>query len=174
MIHSSMTTKSKAVNGKAKGNNFERKIANLLSDRFKTHLKVEKGFQRNPDSGSFYGGSNARRTTTHNLDYAVFGDLICPRDFKYTLECKHYKSAPTFQSVFDQQVTQWDGWLAQAKQDSISAGKAMMLIIKYNNVKEIVFLDSPLDEVECQLKYKGYYGYKLETVLANEDTFFFT
>jgi len=173
MIHSSMTTKTKAVNGKSKGNSFERKIANLLSDRFKGYLKEDKGFRRNPDSGSFFGGSNTRRQETHNLDYAVFGDLICPRNFKYALECKHYKSAPTFQSVFDQQVTQWDGWLVQAKQDSINAGKEMMLIVKYNNVKEIAFLSKPLKDTDYQLRYKEYYVYKLESVLAHEDAFFF-
>lgn len=174
MIHSSMAIKTKTVNGKQKGNSFERKIANLLSDRFKEYLKEDKGFRRNPDSGSYFGGTNTRRQETHNLDYAVFGDLICPRNFKFALECKHYKSAPSFQSIFDHDVKQWDNWLAQAKQDSINAGKDMMLIVKYNNVKEIVFLDHPLIDVPIQFLYKDKYCiYKLETVLEHEDEFFF-
>jgi hypothetical protein len=107
------------------------------------------------------------------LDYAVFGDLICPRIFRYTIECKHYKSAPTFQSVLEQQVAQWDGWLAQAKQDSISSGKDMMLIVKYNNVKEIIFLSEEIVGLECQIKYKEYYIYKLESVLRLDNLFFF-
>ena len=35
------------VNGKDKGSTFERKIANLFSNRFKDFLKIEKGFRRN-------------------------------------------------------------------------------------------------------------------------------
>jgi hypothetical protein len=76
------------VNGKTKGNAFERKIANLLSDRFKDYLGVEKGFRRNPDSGSFFGGKNVARVDQYSQDYAIFGDLICPKEFnKSTDDC---------------------------------------------------------------------------------------
>ncbi len=44
------------VNGKQKGNGFERKIANILSERFKEHTGLEQAFRRNIDSGSFFGG----------------------------------------------------------------------------------------------------------------------
>ena len=109
-----------AVNGKQKGNGFERKIANLLSETFEPYLGISNGFRRNPDSGSFWGGSNLHRTLTHDTNYAVFGDLICPKNFKYSIECKHYKTAPSLQAIINQSVKQWDTWLEQAEQDRIT------------------------------------------------------
>ena len=78
-----------AVNGKQKGNGFERKIANLLSETFEPYLGISNGFRRNPDSGSFWGGSNLHRTLTHDTDYAVFGDLICPDRKSTRLNSSH-------------------------------------------------------------------------------------
>ena len=160
-----------AVNGKSKGSAFERKIANLLSARFEAALGVKNGFRRNPDSGSFFGGSNKSRTESYSMDYAVFGDLICPRNFTYSVECKHYKSPPSFQSVIKHTVTQWDGWLSQATQDAVSSNKAMVLIIKYNNVDIMVFLNSPLDG-KYHTKYKDYYIHLLDDWLAQPDAHF--
>ena len=106
-----------AVNGKQKGNKFERDIANKLSDRFKAHTGIEKSFRRNPDSGSFFGGTNIQRMDIYDTDYALYGDLICPRNFNFSIECKHYKNAPPLNAIMTQKVTEWDTWLSQAAQD---------------------------------------------------------
>jgi hypothetical protein len=160
------------VHGKAKGSSFERKIANLLSERFETKLGQKNGFRRNPDSGSFFGGSNSTRTENYNLDYAVFGDLICPRNFRYSVECKHYKSPPSFKSVISHNVSQWDQWLAQAEKDAASSSRLMSLIIKYNNVDEIVFLRSPIENCHHG-RYQGYFLHLLEDWLKLLDDHFF-
>lgn len=164
-----------AVNGKNKGNSFERKMANLLSARFKSYTGLEQSFRRNPDSGSFFGASNQKRTETHDLDHANFGDLICPNNFNFSVECKHYKSGPTFTSIVKGSIPQWDKWLGQAKQDAINSKKDMLLIVKYNGVDEIVFLDSelPSDE-EPILIYQHYFVYRLKTFLEMNDKFFFS
>lgn len=162
-----------AVNGKNKGNTFERKIANLLSERFESATGVKQGFRRNPDSGSFFGGSNKRRTETHDLDSANFGDLICPKAFKYSVECKHYKTGPSFASVVKGKVTQWDGWIEQAKQDASESGKDMMLIVKYNGVDEVVFLSAPMLDLQLVLPYADVFGYRLDDFLKLNDTTFF-
>lgn len=164
---------AKRVNGKQKGNGFERKIANLLSERFAQHLGIAQAFRRNPDSGSFFGGSNTARTATHSMDYAVFGDLICPRNFRYSIECKHYKTAPSFQSIVEHSVKQWDDWLEQAEQDSKNSGKSLALIIKYNNVPEIVFTTAHLTDLKLGLKYKDYHVYQLKDFLGLIDSHFF-
>lgn len=162
------TTKT---NGKNKGNSFERKVANLLSDRFEPMLQIKNSFRRNPDSGSFFGGSNQQRTHTYNLDYAVFGDLICPKNFKFSIECKHYKSPPTFKSVISQNVTQWDKWLQQAEQDATSSNREMSLIVKYNNVDEIVFLRNPISGKHTT--YLNYCIHLLSDWLTLPDNYFF-
>jgi hypothetical protein len=161
------------MNSKNKGNTYERKMANLLSDRFKLLLNEDKGFRRNPDSGSYFGGSNKRKLETHNLDYAVFGDIIVPKLFKFAIECKHYKTAPTFKSIVCQKVTQWDEWIDQAVQDAISAQKEPMIIIKYNNVPDMVFLKHVLDQNKIILTYNNFNLYTLDWVLSQPDDYFF-
>lgn len=160
------------INGKNKGNSFERKIANLLSKRFSVRTGIEQSFIRNPDSGSFFGGSNQKRTNTHDLEMAVFGDLKCPKSFKFTIECKHYKSPPSFQSLVKGAVTQWDQWISQASQDSVNSGKKFLLIVKYNNVEEIVFTEDELLP-SALFKYKEKNVYRLVDILSLDDSIFF-
>lgn len=164
---------TKKTNGKQKGNTFERKCANLLSDRFKGITGIEKSFRRSVDSGSFWGGSNAQRMNTYDTATANFGDLVCPSNFKYTIECKHYKSAPTFKAIIEQNVAQWDEWISQASQDATNACKLPMLIIKYNNVPEFVFVDHPFDGIPESLKYGNFYAYSLDAIMKLNDCVFF-
>lgn len=166
--------KKKRVSGKSKGNSNERKISNLFSKRFAAYTGISQSFRRNPDSGSFWGASNQKRTETHNLEFAIFGDLICPRAFNFSIECKHYKTAPGFQSVMQQKVKQWDEWLVQVTQDSENAGKFPVLITKYNNVDEIVFLQTELPQLRKRLEYKNWHIYLLDDWLGLEDNYFFT
>lgn len=164
---------SKKVNGKQKGNNFERKIANIFSDRFAEYTGISQSFRRNPDSGSFFGGTNAARAETHDTDWAVYGDLICPKAFKFVVECKHYKKAPTFKSLIEQNISEWDKWIKQVQQDAKVCGKDPMLIIKYNNVPAFVMLDWTILSGSCSVEYNGMRVFPLDTVLGGPDSFFF-
>lgn len=162
------------MNSKDKGNSFERKMANLLSERFKEATGLEQAFRRNIDSGSFFGGSNQRRTQTHNVENAVFGDINCPSNFKFTLECKHYKEAPSFKAIMKQDVKAWDLWISQAQQDAKNAGKSMALIIKYNGVDEIVILEKLPESLSSVILYKSYYVVQLVDFLGLDDSSFFS
>jgi len=162
-----------AVNGKQKGNKFERDIANMLSERFESVTGVEKGFRRNPDSGSFFGGTNIHRTEIYDTDYALYGDLICPRNFAYSIECKHYKKAPPLNAVLTQKVTQWDGWLKQAVQDATVSEKQMLMIVKYNNTETMAFVDGLLPEINPIIFYDAYHAYTLKDLLTLNDDIFF-
>ncbi len=162
-----------ATNGKNKGNTFERKIANLLSKRFESKLGMQQGFRRNPDSGSFFGGTNRARVNTHNTELASFGDLICPTTFLYSVECKHYKTAPTFTAIVAGNVKQWDGWISQAQQDARNSNRQMLLIVKYNGVDEIVFVEQENKQLTLKLVYKGLFVYTLDDFLSQVDTTFF-
>ena len=160
------------MNSKNKGNSFERKIANLLSSRFEERTGIKQAFRRNSDSGSYFGGTNQVRLQTHDTNKANLGDIICPIDFAYTVECKHYKSPPIFKNIMQQECKNWDGWLEQAEQDSKNSGKRMMLIIKYNNVSEIVILREPVPNT-FNLPYKSYFVADLSAFLAQDDSVFF-
>jgi hypothetical protein len=157
---------------KAKGNSFERKIANLLSARFKEKTGIEKSFRRNADSGSFFGGSNVKRTEAYDTEKATFGDIITPATFAFSLECKHYKAPPSFSLIMKQDVKDWDKWIGQAGQDCISANKKMAIIIKYNNVDEFVIVTEPHD-LPVIIKYKEYSIVTLEAWLTLPDDKFF-
>ena len=161
------------VQGKQKGNSFERKIANLFSERFASITGIEKSFKRNADSGSFFGGTNQYRTKTHDLDHANFGDLICPVNFNFSVECKHYKSGPTFSAIVKGKVSQWDEWITQSKQDASNSNREMMLIVKYNATDEVVFVEKQYD-LRLVLPYREVYGYRLDDFLKLNNTTFFT
>jgi hypothetical protein len=162
-----------AVNSKNKGNTFERKIANLLCERFAVHTGIDKSFRRNPDSGSFFGGSNFKRTETHDTEKASYGDIIAPASFNFNIECKHYKDAPSFSSIVKQEYATFDKWIGQAEQDSNVSGKLVMIIMKFNNVPETVMVPRgtfPELHVMC---YKNYEIAPLEKVLELSDQKFF-
>jgi hypothetical protein len=156
-----------ATNPKQKGNTFERTVANLLSESKKDFLGVEKGFRRNSDSGSFFGGKNIDRVDTHLADYQNFGDLLCPKNFRFSIECKHYKVAVTLNSIMIQNSKQLDNWIQQVEVDANNSKKLPMLIVKYDNVEPIMFSKECFGEYI--LKYKEYFGYNFKKVLAIEN-----
>lgn len=175
------------VNSKQKGNGFERKIANTFSERFKEYTGLETSFRRNVDSGSFFGGKNQIRTQTHDTSKASFGDMVVPEGFNFSVECKFYKTPPSFASLIKQDIKQWDGWLEQANQDCINSNAQMALIIKYNNVEELVLIDKEylLDQIKIlsnltihqwanALSYKQYAVITLKQFLSLPDGVFFT
>ncbi len=162
------------VNGKAKGNNFERTIANMFSERFATHTGIPQSFRRNPDSGSFFGGTNVSRTETHDTDWAIYGDLICPRNFNFSVECKHYKTPPTLNSILKEDVSDWNKWLKQARQDASTICKHMLIIIRYNRTETLAMLDKNILDTNPIIHYKNTEIFTLAEVLKEEDSFFFT
>lgn len=164
---------AKRVNSKNKGNTYERKISNLLSERFKEKTGLEKSFTRNADSGSFFGGKNKARVETHSTDKATFGDIITPAKFNFTVECKHYKDAPTMNSIITQNVKLFDEWIIQAKQDSESANKDFIIICKFNNVADMVISAKLYGGLTSIINYKEYFIVSLDSLLKLDDHYFF-
>jgi hypothetical protein len=165
-----------AVNSKQKGNSFERTIANTLSSRFRSHTGIEQAFRRNADSGSFWGGKNKDRKLTHDVDHAQYGDIICPIDFKFTVECKNYKTPPAFNSVISQSVADWDKWIKQASQDAEECNKDYLIIIKYNRTEIFCILNNKLKELVDNKQFGSYNSnvlISLENLLSLSDDFYF-
>lgn len=161
------------MNAKNKGNSFERKISKILSERFKDYTGLDAAFRRNIDSGSFFGGSNQSRAVTHDVSKATFGDIVCPNNFKFSLECKHYKTPPSFGILLKQESKQWDTWIEQARQDSENSDLAMMLIIKYNGIDEFVLVDTPFQNLKIMFTYKTSYAYSLDQIMSITDNMVF-
>jgi hypothetical protein len=165
-----------AVNSKNKGNTFERKISKILSERFEEHTGIAAAFRRNIDSGSFFGASNQRRIETHGTEHANFGDILTPEDFKFAVECKHYKTPPTFGAIIKGEYKLFDTWIDQAKQDAENAGKFWMIISKFNNVEEFVIIQPGFVSIQPKvvMRYKGSDIVPLKALLTEPDYFFFT
>ena len=160
------------INSKNNGNTFERKISNLLSKRFEEKTGLKQAFRRNTDSGSFFGGTNQKRVDTHNTENATFGDINCPKAFRYSVECKHYKKAPSMNNIMQQNYKEWDSWISQAEQDSKNSGKKMFIIVKYNNVEEVVIVSEQVPLV-YNMPYKHCFVVLLKDFLKQDDTVFF-
>jgi hypothetical protein len=113
-----------------------------------------------------------KRTDTHDTEKATFGDIICPSTFAFSIECKHYKAPPSFSLLVKQDCKEWDKWINQAAQDCVSASKKMLIIIKYNNVDEIVLVDDLMGLTPI-INYKGRFVVKLTDMLLLDDSNFF-
>ena len=158
---------AKKVNGKQKGNKFERDIANLFSETFAEYTGIEKAFRRNPDSGSFFGGSNVDRKDIYDTEWAIYGDL--------TVECKHYKSAPILNAILTENVSEWDDWIGQARQDAEACGKIMLIVLKYNRTQTLTITEKDTIIDKPIIIYKDTEIHLLEDVLKiDPEPFFFT
>jgi len=152
------------ANPNVKGANFERQIANLLSDHFKSKYNTTNSFRRNIEgSGSFFGGKNTHRTKTHiNV---VVGDIITPENFPYVIECKAYKTAPSLQAIVKQKVGLFDKWIEQVETDAKAVNKHPLLIVKFNLVPILALTPKVTKRLTPLFRYKNYYAYILNDFL---------
>lgn len=136
---------------KAKGNNFERAVAQHLSEVFGSN------FTRVPTSGAMTGGMNAqlleRLTDTQKL--LLEGDLIPPDNmYKMKIECKSRKTF-SFAKLLTENK-ELDDWIEQ----SISHDKVWFLIFKINNQGSYVCFARDVFEACDELSGSNYVLYK--------------
>ena len=108
----------KRTNSKAKGSRFERKIATMFNDRFKT-----TEFSRTPGSGAF--------ATTHSLPehLQIYGDLIAPKNFIYNIECKKGYKNIKLNNLLDYS-SQLYKFINQCEKDAQKCKKEPMLLFQ--------------------------------------------
>lgn len=112
---------------KAKGNTWERKVADHL-----TALYGQK-FMRVPGSGAYIGGSNVfRKDQLHEAQVRSFkGDIIPGESFpRFNAECKSYKDFP-FHQLFTGSCKQLDEWIDQCVAVADS-GDFNIIFMKFN------------------------------------------
>ena len=71
-----------------------------------------------------------------------------------------------------QNYKEWDSWISQAEQDSKNSGKKMFIIVKYNNVEEVVIVSEQVPLV-YNMPYKHCFVVLLKDFLKQDDTVFF-
>lgn len=130
----------KRTNSKKKGNGFEGHIGKVLAE----HLSPLK-FRRSQSSGAILGGENARFLEQFSNDAKCLfvGDVVPTNEadvfrdegwkFKFTLECKFYKSCDNLEHLFHN--TKLKGWMEQAITDSKKVDKKPLLIFKFNRTE---------------------------------------
>lgn len=163
--------KKKRTNGKAKGNGFENTIAKLFSATF-----APLEFRRSQSSGAILGGQN--HVFLHKFSDAAkalfVGDIVPTNEadvekvegwrFRFTVECKFYKEADNFSSLFrnPQLISWWEQACADASKIS---DKAPILIFKFNHTPIYAGIDpalSPLPAKMLQTLSLRYYVNDLE------------
>ena len=125
------------INSKKKGNSFEGQIGKILADKLKP-LK----FRRSQSSGAILGGENTKFLDQFSNDAKCLfvGDVVPTNEtdvarehgwkFKFTLECKFYKSCDNLEHLFNN--TKIKGWIEQAISDALKVNKEPLLIFKFN------------------------------------------
>ena len=132
--------KPKRKNSRTKGNTFERQVAKILNDRFKT-----TEFSRSPGSGAF--------ATTHKLPdhLKIYGDLITPQKFKFCIECKKGYNNLSLYSLYNYSSGIWN-FLEQCEKDSEKCSKIPMVIFKQDRQPTLAIVPSNIP-FEESIKY---------------------
>lgn len=160
-----------AINSKAKGNNFEREVCKLFNRQW-----PGKEFMRVPSSGALMGQSNKIKHATidENVKEILSGDIICPPEFRFSVECKSYASI-SFWDLFNES-SDLNSWIKQCSEDAEFAHKLPMLIIKINRHKPIVGINILIDDFEVDdhaFEHRGFFFYTIEQLLGCDDALFF-
>ena len=158
-----------SINSKNKGSNWEREVCKIFKKRW-----AGKDFMRVPSSGALMGQSNKVRHSVidENVKEILSGDIICPPEFKFSVECKCYASI-SFWDLFNDS-SDLNSWINQCSSDAAFVSKLPMLIIKINNHKPIVGITVTVnDENSYAFEHRGFFFYTLEQLLGCDDALFF-
>ena len=118
---------------KAKGNSFERRVADFLTDLYGEKFIIA------PGSGAYVGGKNThRKELLHEGQIRNFkGDIVPGQSFsKLNAECKSYKDFP-FHQLYTGNTKILDTWLEQLM-DVSDTGDYNILFMKFNRKGEFV------------------------------------
>lgn len=151
------------IASKKKGNRAELYIANLLTKRF------VKSFKRVPMSGGWATTNNLQETRKDAVQF-FSGDIICPPDFKFSVEVKS-RSNFNFWDLLNKENTEVDDWISQAEKQAEIAKKKFLLIVRANNRKPFAILKK--DYFTTYVSYKEYTIVRLDYLLEMPETFFF-
>lgn len=143
-----MTNKSKA-----KGNSWERDIAEFLTEEF------QEPFLRVQTSGAYLGGKNAHRRDTMSQGQILNrkGDIVPPDNWRYlNIEAKFYKDF-AFHQLFNQdEIPILNDWIEQI---NISSEKSdlKLILMKFNRKgKYVMFpLQLPIMNIKA-VRYKDF------------------
>jgi len=153
----------KRKNSRRKGLNFENKVCKLLNERFKT-----EEFSRTPGSGAY--------ATTHKLpEYLkIYGDLICPKNFLWTVETKKGYNNFFLHDLLNK-TSQLGEMLEECERVEKVSRKPFIFIICQDRRPALAFIKRDLIGIVTHLEtlqVRQYVCLTLEDLLKFEDSFF--
>jgi hypothetical protein len=150
--------------GKAKGNGWEREVADFLSNLY------GESFVRVPNSGAFIGGKNSHRKNTLSEEQirGFKGDIIPGPSFpKLNLEAKFYKDF-AFHQLYAGSNKQLDGWIEQIR-DTCDETDFNILAMKFNRKGAYVAFEAKWrPQVNPGLSFMWYHGEKYDPWVITE------
>lgn len=155
-----------AINSKNKGNAGERAVCKILKDRWPDYE-----WMRVPSSGARLGQSNKIKYSAieENVKEVLSGDIICPTNFKFSIESKCYADI-SFWDIFNES-SDLHSWMDQCSNDAEFANKLPMLVVKINRHKHFAAIRIKLDNYIFE--HRGFYFYNLDDLLKFNDELFF-
>jgi len=153
----------KRINSRNKGNSFERKAAKILNEQFDTDE-----FSRTPGSGAF--------ATTHKLPehLKIYGDIITPEKFKYTIECKKGYNKENLYSLFNYSSDLWK-FIQQSEEEAKKSKKDPLLLFQQDRqfILAITRKDIFPEEID-HVEFRNYRMYKFTDLLELDLNYWFS
>jgi hypothetical protein len=161
-------SKKKKINSKRKGNNGELDLILSLTARFpgKTFFRVV---------GS---GNRGSQVSLGEHKEMFTGDIVCPPNFKFTIECKYGYDGVEMLSFFPDGHRQVNEWIKQAARDAGSLNKQPLLCWRKPRQPWLAFIKwEMLQAITPQplhhMRYKDYGVLSLSSLLTQPDEFWF-
>lgn len=143
-----------SINSKRKGNSWELEFSKILTENFKGVWK------RAPMSGAIFGAGNRHRAegVREDAQEILSGDLISPKDWPFSIECKSYKELE-FHQIIKGQCKKLDEWIEQGTSDSVFCKKELFIAMKIVRKGCFVLFDAKYLNVtpKNSMTYKGKY-----------------
>jgi len=139
------------MNSKQKGNRWELEVCHIFEEVFNDK------FMRTPSSGGLFGKNNRSRADgmKDSTKEDLSADIITPKDFPYSIECKNYNDL-AFHQILQGYCAQLNEWIEQASSDAKFIGKKMLIVMKLKRKGAFVCLNKE-DVNESLYKNKFYY-----------------
>jgi len=160
---------TKRVNGKQKGNSFERECCKTLGEY------LGGNYERSNGSGGFVGASNFHRAShlSANQLKSYLGDLFVPDDVEMIVECKSYKDID-FNNIIKGSSSKLNEWIEQNEYDVKTSGIEgiiHIIIFKINRKGSFVCVPA-LDVFNKRVSYMNYYTEKNQYQIYGLKEFF--
>jgi hypothetical protein len=127
----------RAGGSRRKGHNFELQVAKTLSKWW----GEEKSFSRTPLSGGW-----RRLSGMKEVEGYVSGDLVCPKDFPFVVECKKVESFQWQSLLFSYETSEFKKWYEHCLEEAVAVNKVPIIIFSKNRWKPVCCLEKKFYE----------------------------